>query len=328
MMLNFSQFQPSDNTESNSMCMITFETSDAILLKEAVTGKRCAQTVISAEWPHRIRFVSDAFTSAFGFSPAQTLGNNISLFRSPTTDVLGWCTVLQTAIDGQATTSNLRMRTSSGADIDTLVCCVPVVEALNGPITHLLLQLKPLPPDAAAFGRYPSLSESQYASASGSEGSTRPQTPEFCSRSQSPVDGEQESPSPPPPAPASDSAAAAAATEPASELHGGGSGGDAADCTMRLRIHTRRKANEPGGSVRAPSRPLILTRPLLDALAAAHPLRRAAAQLGMSQTSLKAACRKLGVSSWPRRRGPDYRTAAAVALGRRLGVAADGPAAA
>jgi hypothetical protein len=324
MMLQFFQNQSSETPESTSLCVITFETSDAILLKEAVTGRRCAQTVVSAEWPHRVRFVSDGFTTAFRYTPSQTLGSNISIIRGPGTDVHSWCTLLQTAVNGRMATANLCLRTGEGIDVDTLVCCIPAVEALNGPVTHLLVQLQTLAPDdVAALDQIkaPAVQYETYSASCSEQGSTRSQSPEFCSSTaaESPADGALDTP-PPPRIPASEAHEAAAAAE-AAALNGGG---DATDDSVRLRIHTRRKANEAAGSTRTrtPSRPLTLTRALLDALAAAHPLRRAAARLGMSQTSLKAACRKLGVSSWPRRRGPDYRAAAAVALVRKLRTAA------
>ena len=171
MLLHFAQFQCPENTEHPHLCLITFELSHAILLKDAVTGHRCAQAVVATERPHRVHFMSEAFRTIFGFSPAQMLGKSIALVHGPDTDAFRWRALLHNAINGQANSGILILRTAAGDQVPTLLCCTPVVEKLNGRITYILLQLQHLTTDPTEIERFcsPDICVCAQVSVSGSE---------------------------------------------------------------------------------------------------------------------------------------------------------------
>ena len=124
-------------------CLITVENSDAILLTNAFKDSNCAQALVAAEWPHQIHMVNDEFSRAFAFDPTQALGRPVSVLHNDRTDVLRWCTLLQSACEGQADSSFLSFCARSKAPVHALCRCVPVVEDMNGKIRFALLQFHP-----------------------------------------------------------------------------------------------------------------------------------------------------------------------------------------
>ena len=80
---------------------------------------------------------------------------------------------------------------------------------------------------------------------------------------------------------------------------------DDSDAADAVRIRPRRKAARSGscggcGGRDGSGAAIVMTAARVRAMAAL-PLRRAAEELGVSETALKAACRRLGLPAWPRR---------------------------
>ena len=134
--------------------MITIENSEAILLKDAfATNDNCAMVLIGADNPYQIEQANQYFSTMFGFGLSEVIGKTMDLIKGPRTDILGWCTLFQTALEGKAIRGTLNLMTGLRAEIEAILSCIPVVEFPNAKIKHVLVRFEAAPPTAhGGFG--------------------------------------------------------------------------------------------------------------------------------------------------------------------------------
>ena len=254
-------------------CHITFRTSAAITLQEAFEESNNPHALVSSKSPHVISMVNEEFSRKFNCSRSQALGQALSMIQGP--DSAGWTSLLRNACDGQMTRNKVSTRSSNarmhpdGTSLEDVIC-VPVVEAPNGKVRHVLIMFAPIAPLPAPT---PLPIVSHYS----------PPRPLM------------------PPALHPDDAAAPAA--PAGAPPSPAESASFFSCPHRRgfgpAIFPRRKVALDGSVV--PALPVVVTMELLSTL---HdlPLHKAAEAIGVSATAFKKACRKLGVRRWTYKR--------------------------
>ena len=249
-------------------CHLTFRASSAITLQEAFEESNCPHTLVSAKIPHVISMINEEFSRKFGCSRSQALGQALGLIQG--SDTGGWISLMRAACDGQVSRSRVctrSARSTPDCGIDDVVC-VPVVEAPNGKVRHVLVMFAPL---------LPPVPSPQLHSADPVHHHLPP--PLFPDRASDRSRGPQ--------------GAALGTAQTASFF----------SCPNRRgfgpAIFPRRKVALDGSIV--PALPVVVTPELLATL---HdlPLHKAAEAIGVSATAFKKACRKLGVRRWTYKR--------------------------
>ena len=286
-------------------CLIILHASEAITLQEALTESTFPRILVSSSAPYSIHMANDAFLHHVACSrcealgrPLQTFSTFIDLCEDPFKhenmdgfifEVSAvWSGLLSLALDGRVASHLL---TSSDAIYEAkseAVTLVPVVEAPNGHIRHLLITFGPrndadgrkeLSPEKTSGDSGPSTEALPGQSTAANRRGAAPQRP------------------------TAGSAAPAFFVCPTQRTAGPA-------------IFPRRKVNADG--TLAPAAPVVVTRELVAALADL-PLHEAAAAAGVSATAFKKACRKLGIKRWAYKR---RRPAAAGANARKAAAAA------
>ena len=255
------------SNDSCAECQLTVYPSEAIMLHDAFSDCLCASALVSAENPHPIHMANELFCNHFECIRSEILGRPLHLFGLR---CLGcgtfdeWLDFLSIALDGRvARKTNVTMPSFRCVVSLTIV---PVVEAPNGRIRHLLLTIGAQTRRGCA-GQPADDCLPQNASRESGLRTRRP--PHLLDRKRKTT--------------ADDSH-----LQDGSHLHKSGPA-----------IFPRRKA----GSIRdrTLAAPVVVTEELVAALA--HlPLSHAAATVGVSPTAFKKACRKLGVSRWAYKR--------------------------
>ena len=273
-------------------CLLTLHPSEAIMLLDVFTANSEARALVSAEAPHGIHMANDAFLGRFGCSRSEVLGRPLNLFygysgaelaylnpelvaKLRTESEAAWSALLFAALDGRV--ARLPCEELSPADVIT---CAPVVEAPNGRIRHLLISFDPLPCSGGGNSHhFEPNAGTEVIQESAKTASTTPSDPV-------PLDGPNDSPA----------------------LYDSENSNEPSDArSSEAVIYPRRKPHSKKSALhidgpRAPPVPVVLTRELVFALADL-PLLRAAAAAGISATSFKRACRRLGVRRWVYKRG-------------------------
>ena len=132
-------------------CLINLYPSEAITLQDALTDSSRACTLISADAPHAIHMANDAFLDRFACSRSEVLGRPLHLFFGDSdleslAPLWGSDSDAASALLCAAKEGRVARRSpgapddfAEGGGADDDVTCVPVVEAPNGPIRHLLI---------------------------------------------------------------------------------------------------------------------------------------------------------------------------------------------
>ena len=144
-------------------CLINLHSSEAITLQDAFKAFRQASALVSADAPHAVHMANDAFLARFECSRPDVLGRPLDIFHSASGGVsepdcldpalsaqlcadseAAWSAMLRAALGGRAArlpADALNCRGGAGEE----VACLPVVEAPNGRIRHLLVTFLPSP---------------------------------------------------------------------------------------------------------------------------------------------------------------------------------------
>ena len=137
-------------------CLINLYPSEAITLQDALTDSSRACTLISADAPHAIHMANDAFLDRFACSRSEVLGRPLHFFYGDSdleslAPLWGSDSDAASALLCAAKEGRVARRSpgapddfAEGGGADDDVTCVPVVEAPNGPIRHLLITFGPL----------------------------------------------------------------------------------------------------------------------------------------------------------------------------------------
>ena len=143
-LVSFSPYYDAPGT--SVACMVSIEDSEALLIQEALDACSNAQALLSTEWPFHFQQVNGEFAAMFECSPSDVLGQPVSVVQSHRADSLQWITILQAAVEGQAVHGTYALTSLRKTDFAAALSCFPVVDAPNGPITHVLIRLSPSPP--------------------------------------------------------------------------------------------------------------------------------------------------------------------------------------
>ena len=256
------------SNDSCAECQLTVYPSEAIMLHDAFSDCLCASALVSAENPHPIHMANELFCNHFECIRSEILGRPLHLFGLR---CLGcgtfdeWLDFLSIALDGRvARKTNVTMPFFR---CEVSVTIVPVVEAPNGGIRHLLLTIGA----QTSRGYAGQLTDGCLQQNASRESGLRTRRPPHL------LDSKRKTT-------ANDSHLSDAGPR----LHKSGPA-----------IFPRRKAGSIRDSTLAA--PVVVTEELVAALA--HlPLSHAAATVGVSPTAFKKACRRLGVIRWAYKR--------------------------
>jgi hypothetical protein len=288
-----------DATGTKLACMMAIEESDPILLQDVFKDNVYAQALVSAEAPYHLQMINDEFSSIFRFAREDISGQTMNIIQSHKTDILRWCTLFQTACEGQAVTGTLVLASRWQVDVRALLTFAPVVDAPNSKVTYVLIRFEPSSceevtarPQLPAAAQHPQqdlLHPTRSYESSADPGSSSQGPGSHAPISHGPFWEQPASSASKHLGPA---AAAACLADASLQPPAGRRDKRPLHCP---KIYPRRKAHEP--KTDTPSTPVVITPELLDSLADI-PLYRAAEKIGVSATALKLACRKLGVRKW------------------------------
>ena len=309
-------------------CLIVFENSGTISLQEALQDSPSAKALISAQQPYMVQMTNESFASIFGFSQSQVLGRSLRSIHGPRTDSNLFCSMIRDACSGRISRGNLCVCTSACIEFIASIIVIPVVEAQSDCISNLLVLLDYAAGifDGQDAGSEPSgrgvftTSSTFGLSASSSQIPDDVQNMSDNCRASYPaatwpandqsIDGQLSADFVPshraeveffPAFPAGCSA----------DLSSGCWVGSSAPAPPRCStILRRRKAGDTDADADGGVRPVSITLELLESMADLT-IVAAAQRIRVSTTSLKKACRKLGVERWPYRK--DRPAAAATA---------------
>ena len=118
--------------------------SQAISLCEAFTESFCPRALVSAEEPNTISFVNKLYSEKFGISPREAHGRSLGSLHSAQWE--SWASLLGSARRGELARGRVAAcgarapfsRSPPPAEFED-VTCVPVVDAPNGPVRHVLV---------------------------------------------------------------------------------------------------------------------------------------------------------------------------------------------
>eukprot|EP00291_Cryptomonas_curvata_P004314 CAMPEP_0172182052 /NCGR_PEP_ID=MMETSP1050-20130122/18177_1 /TAXON_ID=233186 /ORGANISM="Cryptomonas curvata, Strain CCAP979/52" /LENGTH=419 /DNA_ID=CAMNT_0012855439 /DNA_START=164 /DNA_END=1423 /DNA_ORIENTATION=- len=126
-------------------CLMNLEISDAISLSEAFEESYCPHVLVSTDYPHMVHMVNERFSEKIGCAPSQALGQ--ALHNIQGLDQENWGSILAAASNGRVVRGSMRIYNprfqfacAPGTDD---VICVPVVEAPNGKVRHILVLFTP-----------------------------------------------------------------------------------------------------------------------------------------------------------------------------------------
>eukprot|EP00291_Cryptomonas_curvata_P011824 CAMPEP_0172188440 /NCGR_PEP_ID=MMETSP1050-20130122/21931_1 /TAXON_ID=233186 /ORGANISM="Cryptomonas curvata, Strain CCAP979/52" /LENGTH=304 /DNA_ID=CAMNT_0012862947 /DNA_START=398 /DNA_END=1308 /DNA_ORIENTATION=- len=262
-------------------------------MRDALDDTASAKVLISSQQPYMVQMVNDQFYAMFGFTQMQVIGRSLRSIHGPRTDAALYHQMIHTACTGRASRGTLSVCSSACSEFIVDITVIPVVEAQNDSIANLVVLLdwptteasaicsaspQPLCSDTTEFtyrvyrsspAQYPTSEAVSVAPFCACPAETEP-FPSFPQH--------QHSESVPPVCPAD-------APQPPR-------------CSTILR---RRRPGEADADDVGPVRPVTVTLELLEGMADLT-LVAAAAALRVSTTSLKKACRKLGVDRWPYRK--------------------------
>ena len=247
-------------------CMLSIEPSRAIFLSKALEDSSNAKILVSSDPNGMIELVSKEFCREFSVLPDQILGkpvNSISkLFPFP--DHLAALIAISAA--GRAARGETVILSGNRMALSCFVSCLPVVEELSGRIVYVL----------ALFVRDDSDNARSFKAGRGSS--------ELSEVRQDSL--------------GSGAGAGAGAGGAAAPAAGAAAGGDAGGAAGPGAGGARSGAGGAGAGAGATLLSTVTLEELRELLPL--PMQQAAERLGMSVSSLKAVCRRLGIARWPR----------------------------
>ena len=81
-------------------CLVELEESAAITMSVALQESSSAKALVSAQHPHMVQMVNEAFTSMLGLTEAQVIGRSLQATHGPCTDAAVYRSMMQTASIG------------------------------------------------------------------------------------------------------------------------------------------------------------------------------------------------------------------------------------
>ena len=225
---------------SEPTCAMTLGPSSAITLQTVFEDSFCPHALVSADTAYTINLVNTAFTRRFACSHSQAHGQSLHILQGHS-DMEMWTSMLESACAGQVARGHVSVSNPWSMYSSRMedVICVPVVEADNGPVRHVLVHF-----------------DQELLHTPTSQSHSKPNEEDI--------------------------------TLPTPDNHA---------------IRLRRKPNDIARvkGARAASHPapivVVVTRALLEGVRGL-PLRRAAAEIGVSPTAFKVAMRRLGLCCW------------------------------
>jgi hypothetical protein len=131
------------NSGHQNCCLLSLEYSPAITLGEVFEETARAWALIQVEWPHFVDIVNSHFSLQFGFSGSDIIGQNLHRIRPPHSHSTAWRQLLLNASHGIRSHAATTLLTSSGAEIDCDINCIPVVNPPSRAVAHILVLFSP-----------------------------------------------------------------------------------------------------------------------------------------------------------------------------------------
>mmetsp|Transcript_61050 Transcript_61050/g.125964 ORF Transcript_61050/g.125964 Transcript_61050/m.125964 type:complete len:539 (+) Transcript_61050:61-1677(+) len=305
-------------------CSLMMLLSDAISLKEAPMDSTAARVVVSCDSPHLVEFVNPRFATDFGLSADIVTGKSLRIIQGPGTDTSSLMQMVRDAKGGFARSGSLNLYTSDCRKLDCEVSFLPLL-GHSGIISHLMAVIEPANHHGIeCMDIAMEVNQEQMTPSNFHHGQTESfcQDPEFTFSATLPATNFYEAPlqtitESQVPASSFDLAPSVAdqlsAFDPC--INSLGQLNLANDSSSELGEISSRSSPEPGLKTSDDGKTLILvprrkrdsskTVGALELTAAKLQelgkvsMKQAAFELGIASSTLKKACRKLGVDKWP-----------------------------
>ena len=136
---------PSNFHDMMHVCFVTISRSGAVSLQTVFDGSACPHALVSADPVNIINVVNSMFTERFGCSYALAHGRPLSLIQGANS--VAWTALLSLACRGQVAFGLTSVYNPWSLPVKMPrteeVVCLPVVEAANGPVRHILILFAP-----------------------------------------------------------------------------------------------------------------------------------------------------------------------------------------
>ena len=128
-----------DNCGQLVGCLIALAKSAAISIQQALEECYSPKALVSADHPNVVQMINPAFTNLFGFTESQATGRTLSTIYGPSTDVPALKSLFSTASTGLIAHGSVQLCSSSCYEALTAITVVPVMDGVSGTIANLLL---------------------------------------------------------------------------------------------------------------------------------------------------------------------------------------------
>ena len=286
----FGQYKPTmlicdvDYIQERARCHIRLTRSSAITLQEALEPTSTPRALVSLQPPHIIQAINSELIGKFNLNILDRVkGQMVDIFPGSY-----WPSLVELAAEGRVVGQRYPKTDCSPHETEVIVC-TPVAEAANGWIRSVLVELAPCTANAGV--RDPPL---PHRRAEKRGPAPQPRLERELAQETRESEESRRRPPPAPPIP----------TPPAPSP----SGSAAVLARPRPRPRPRvapgiEPGTDPSSAAKRPAQQVVLTCGLIHSLRG-QPLPLAARAVGVSATSFKRACRKLGIDRWEYTRGP------------------------
>ena len=138
------------HAEEQIGCIMDIENSAAITIPKAISESSYAKALISAQQPCMVQLINDAFTSVFGFTSAQMVGRSLRNIQGPRADVGHFDAMTKWASTGRASSGKLWLSSSACFEFHATISILPIVDTQSDCISNLMVLFDC--PDASSEG--------------------------------------------------------------------------------------------------------------------------------------------------------------------------------
>lgn len=136
-----------DQPQDPNGVLLSLEPSQAIPLSAVFEPTPQAWALLQAEWPYFVDMINPVFSTQFGYSELDIVGQNLHRIKPPRVPSAALRRLLHDAASGRRSHEILTLCNISGAEVEVEATCVPVVTPPSSAVEYLLVRFAaPRPP--------------------------------------------------------------------------------------------------------------------------------------------------------------------------------------